>query len=1115
MVEQRTVAVRLDGNVNPFIREMAKASAATKAFAKELDTSTDRSTMLTQSLLAVAPALVPISAAAVPAVAGLTNQLAFAAAGAGVAALAFQGVGDALKATNEYAIDPTDANLQKMRESLAELGPAGQEFVAFLQQIRPELQDLQDAAQEGLFPGIQDGIESLTSRLPQVERIITEVASAMGDLIGEAGQNLASPRWTAFFDFLENEARPTLIDMGRTLGNFAEGFANLWMAFDPVSDQFSAGFLQMSRDFSKWTAGLSDTEGFQEFLDYVTRVGPQVWDTLGSLGNALLQVVEAAAPVGEVALPVIEAIADAVAAVAGSDVGPLLIGAAAGISAISRAVALYNAANGSALTGMLGGLGAAARAARDLPAATSAYLDYGAALSSTQEGSDDASSASERLGSAMRGVGRLAGTAAGVAFVMSDLDDQMGITNTATLTLAGSMAGPWGAAAGAAAGLALDFAAANDEVWAAVDRANQALMQGPAGLDQQRAALDAASKDIDKYKASLDIGTWEIPNLKDGFNSVKNDFEGIFGKSDVEELNDAQEQAEEQYKKNQKAAKNLAFEEAGLGEAMRDASNATRESTQALIDNIKAHNDLADKLLAASDGEIAYEQALDDANERISKRKDLEKELAAERDPKKAADIREELETYSKSLDTNTQAGRDNKAMLDTVAGAWNNLTPAQQNAEGAADRARSSFIKVARQMGATKSEAETLANALLDVPPMVPVDVSARGLAQTKEDIDAIIATLDRLPKSKDIHIRTYNETYGKPSGGNREKGVPGSFTGMRVPDGYAVGGRVPGTPPSDPRLDNILGMTAQGNPLMLRSREWIINEKSSDENDRWLRAINNGLNMDDLFGRAPIPGFVSGGRVDGGVTKLDIKEAEARIRDIQRSLDETETVKRNGKKVKRKVLRGLDEEIAKLQLTEAKKALWDLKNNTEAKAEAAEKAQDEADKAADLLKDAADKAEDNRLSAKSSAAERFSIGSATSAAQVDRDLSRLLNDSNTFLGLLGDLKGKGASPWLLGELVKAGPTKGAIKLAREYNTNQAAFDSIQARAGQIDAYSNAYAGLVGNAAFMAPGPWNSGISSASQAGAQITINVAPSAGMSETNLANILGGQLAWRMN
>jgi hypothetical protein len=63
----------------------------------------------------------------------------------------------------------------------------------------------------------------------------------------------------------------------------------------------------------------------------------------------------------------------------------------------------------------------------------------------------------------------------------------------------------------------------------------------------------------------------------------------------------------------------------------------------------------------------------------------------------------------------------------------------------------------------------------------------------------------------------------------------------------------------------------------------------------------------------------------------------------------------------------------------------------------------------------------------------------------------------------------------------VKAGPTAGAIRLAREYNTDQGKLNSINARAAQIDQYTSAYAGLVGSASFLNPAAWNSGVSSAS----------------------------------
>lgn len=677
----RTVLTRLKADVSDFNRGMVAASASAKAFTKELDTSTDRSTMLVQSLLAVGPALVPIGAAAVPAISGLTNQLAFAAAGAGVTALAFSGVGDALKATNEYAIEPTEANLDKMRQTLSELGPAGREFVGFLQEIRPELQDLQDAAQAGLLPGAEEGIRQLMTLLPQAERIVTEVSRALGDLLAEGGENLASPRWAEFFTFLETEARPTLLDMGRTLGNFAEGLANLWMAFDPLSDNFSAGFLQMSRDFAAWTAGLDKTEGFQEFLAYVERVGPKVWETLGALGNALLQIVEAAAPIGEATLPIIEALADVLSVIANSPAGPVLIGAAAGIAALSRAVSLYKVANGVALSKMLTDLGG-----------------KGAVL---------------RAGAAGVGV---------MALSLTDLDERLGISNTANMALLGTAILPGiGTAAGAAAGLIMDLTAANDASVEAFNRATAAIMTNTASLAEQEAALQAARE------------------------SSGGGFQGEIDSIVLSQL-------EEQMSKNARAAQDLKFEEAGLGNTLADSSALTRALTEETLDLIDSRNKAAEQALLARDAERAYEAAIDDASAAI--------------------------EENGKVWNDTTEAGRANQAAVDAIAATFNNLDYAGQQAKGGIKAARDEFIKAAIAAGASAPEAERLANELLKIksPPPIKINVN----------------TDDAKAKVRDLQ-RFINGMNGKTVKVNVQGGTPGGTlieADGGVVDYYARGG-------------------------------------------------------------------------------------------------------------------------------------------------------------------------------------------------------------------------------------------------------------------------------------------------------------------------------------
>lgn len=70
----------------------------------------------------------------------------------------------------------------------------------------------------------------------------------------------------------------------------------------------------------------------------------------------------------------------------------------------------------------------------------------------------------------------------------------------------------------------------------------------------------------------------------------------------------------------------------------------------------------------------------------------------------------------------------------------------------------------------------------------------------------------------------------------------IGGTYTGGRVPAGFAGGGVVPGRAPTQKRKDNMLAMSTRGNPLLVRSGEWIINERASEDNHRLLAAINSG---------------------------------------------------------------------------------------------------------------------------------------------------------------------------------------------------------------------------------------------------------------------------------
>lgn len=711
MVDSRSVKVYLKGDISDYNRAMLEAEGTNKSFGRSLDSSNDRMSNLVQSSLALGPALVPITAAAIPALTGLSNQLGISVAAIGVGTLAFKGLGKALDAVNAASLDPTAANLQKVNLELSQLGPAGQDFVLFLQRARPEIQHLQELSRAGLFPGIEKGLHSLAGLLPDAEHIITTISSTLGDLAEEGGANLDSPKWHEFIAFLDAEARPTLLAMGRTLGNFSEGIANLWMAFAPLSNNFSKSFLGLSRDFSKWTDGLDKTQGFQDFLDYVDKTGPEVWATLGSLGNALLQIVEAAAPVGSAVLPVIKAVSDAVAILANSDLGPVIIGIVSLTSALSRLKALGIAANSSAIGGLVGRTSYAGTLTqvKALPGALLA-VESASERANTKAGALSATSL--RLGTSMRATAKLAGLGGGLAFAMTGLDQKMGLADTTTLAMAGSVAGPWGTAIGAGVGLALDFAHRTDDVGAAMERAKQAVDQNKISLKEQQALIDEARRKANQHGDPVPGGRGVVTNTT-GATAAN-----------TRALNERQQVLD----KNVRKAQDAAFAEAGLAGQMANSSKATRDETYALLENIRAKNSAADAAENVFAAETNYRQALKDAEA--------------------------QARTNSAGIEGSSKAALANRSSLDQLATSWNRVADAGNATKSQMDKARANFIKVAEDMGVSKDAARVLARELLHIPsPNVKVNVTTN----VKNTADFVQHVLNGIHgKTVEVHFKS-----------------------------------------------------------------------------------------------------------------------------------------------------------------------------------------------------------------------------------------------------------------------------------------------------------------------------------------------------------------------
>lgn len=343
--------------------DLDRTSASAGRADKSINQLTGRLRLFADAAAILGPGTVPIGGVLAAGVAGFASQLGFAAVAGGVLVGSMQGLGDALGALNDAHLEPTAENLAKAEDALNKLSPAAAKFAEEAYAMAPALRAIRDMGAEALFPGLTASLDDLERLAPVVGRIFETVGGALGDIAEGGAASLASERWAGFFEFIATEAPRALSELASTVGSVTHGLGELWMAFAPLNRDTSSWLMDVAAGFDAWATGLAQTDGFRDFIAYIQTTGPQVADTLGALANAVVQIVQAASPLGGAVLAGIEGFANAISAIADSGFGPALLGAAAALAIFTRGMALVAAASVGGLAALnpwVLGIGAAA-----------------------------------------------------------------------------------------------------------------------------------------------------------------------------------------------------------------------------------------------------------------------------------------------------------------------------------------------------------------------------------------------------------------------------------------------------------------------------------------------------------------------------------------------------------------------------------------------------------------------------------------------------------------------------------------------------------------------------------------------------------------------------------
>lgn len=549
MVKAAAATALLDKQLNSLSGSAVKTQGAARSTSSDIDgisrsardadasinQLTGRLRVIGEVAAVLGPSLVPIGAVAIPAVTGLAAQLGFAAVAGGVLMGSMRGLGEAITAMNKADLEPTAENLAKAEDALNALAPAARDFAKELRGLGPELKAVRDIGAEALAPGLTESLDDLERLGPKVAMIFESVGGALGSIASDSAASLASDRWADFFEFIATDTPEALTDLVATIGSVTHGMAEMWMAFDPLNDDFSSWLRGAAADFDNFASGLSQTQGFADFVDYIRTNGPQVGETLGAIGNALVQVIDAASPLGGPVLRALEASADVIATIADSDLGTPIFAGVAALSLLNRTLAVTAALSKASLSsGLFAGVGTlGAGVKKGAGSIKSDLADMSDSMVAFGANTEKAGAAADRMKGRVANLAKGGAALGGLALASSGAADGIGLTNTTSLALLGTIAGPWGAAIGGAAGLLMDVKAQSDGLAESTRALNAAVdandMSGmTAGIANLKAQLaDVNSRDVDLGglpdffdKTSLGLLGRGIDNAKDAVSKL-------------------------------------------------------------------------------------------------------------------------------------------------------------------------------------------------------------------------------------------------------------------------------------------------------------------------------------------------------------------------------------------------------------------------------------------------------------------------------------------------------------------------------------------------------------------------------------------------------------------
>ncbi len=199
---------------------------------------------------------------------------------------------------NSDAMKAQGGAADALQEKMSQLPPAAQKFVRTLVAMKPRLDALRATAASGFFPGAEEGLRGLMGNFGVFRGIVDGTSKALGRIAAKAGRKLGSDVWGKDLGRLGKLNTRIIGRLGDSLLNVGDAFRHVLVAAEPFLDWLSKGTEKFSEWLSTEAKAGRESGALAEFFDRTRETMERVWPILKGVGGALLNIGEAARPLG-------------------------------------------------------------------------------------------------------------------------------------------------------------------------------------------------------------------------------------------------------------------------------------------------------------------------------------------------------------------------------------------------------------------------------------------------------------------------------------------------------------------------------------------------------------------------------------------------------------------------------------------------------------------------------------------------------------------------------------------------------------------------------------------------------------------------------------------------